>query len=63
MSQVKGKSEKIIKSIDDKKTELINKWEEMSHSLIGNFLDVFGKDGRIVSKFILYFFLISLTYR
>ncbi|CAD5121709.1 DgyrCDS10193 [Dimorphilus gyrociliatus] len=47
MSQVKGKSEKIIKTIDDKKTELISKWEDMSHSLIGNFLDVFGKDGRI----------------
>lgn len=33
----------------DKGHELINKWEEKSREFIANFLELFGKDGRIVS--------------
>ena len=32
----------------DKSHELIDRWEEKSRDFIGNFLELFGRDGRIV---------------
>lgn len=36
-------------TIKDKGKEFIDKWEDKSKEFIGNFLEMFGKDGRIVS--------------
>ena len=42
MDEIKGK-------ITDKSQELLGRWEEKSRDLIGNFLELFGPDGRLVS--------------
>lgn len=44
VSEVKGR-------IEDKSHELINIWEMKSREFIANFLELFGKDGRIVNPF------------
>ena len=37
-------------NIKDKGKEFIDKWEEKSKEFIGNFLEMFGRDGTIVSR-------------
>ena len=53
MESVKGriadKSHELKGRIADKSHELINKWEEKSREFIANFLQMFGRDGMIVS--------------
>ena len=34
--------------IADKRQELFHKWEEKSRDFIGNFMDLFSRDGRLV---------------
>lgn len=46
---MKDMSRDLIGKIDDKRHELIGKWEEMSQNFIGSFVELFGRDGRIVS--------------
>ena len=36
----------------DKRQELFNKWEEKSREFIGNFMDLFSRDGRLVSELV-----------
>ena len=38
-----------VKGTKEKGNEVMNKWEERSKEFIGNFLELFGRDGRIVS--------------
>lgn len=44
MDKIKGK-------LEGKRHEFIHKWEEKSREFINSFLDLFGKDGRLVSVF------------
>jgi len=45
--ELQNKVESVKGRIADKSHELINKWEEKSREFIGNFLQMFGRDGRI----------------
>ena len=50
--KIKDKKKEIMdkwKESMDKGNELLHKWEDKSKEFIGNFLDMFGKDGKIVS--------------
>ena len=38
--------------IADKSHEIMAKWEEKSREFVGNFMELFGRDGRIVSGFL-----------
>lgn len=42
MDEIKGK-------LTDKSQEILQKWEEKSRDFIGSFIDMFGRDGRLVS--------------
>lgn len=35
----------------DRGNLLLHKWEEKSKEMIGNFVEMFGKEGKLVSKF------------
>lgn len=42
IDELKGK-------MSDKSQEILTKWEEKSRDFIGSFIDMFGRDGRLVS--------------
>ena len=42
IDEIKGK-------MSDKSQEMLTKWEEKSRDFIGSFIDMFGRDGRLVS--------------
>lgn len=44
---MKRKGSNFVHSIDNKRKHWVDKWEETSNVLIGNFLEVFGADGRL----------------
>ncbi|XP_054711553.1 choline-phosphate cytidylyltransferase A-like [Uloborus diversus] len=44
---LQNKMDKIKGKLEGKRHEIIHKWEEKSREFINNFLDLFGKDGRI----------------
>ncbi len=48
MESIKEKFDQQRNKVLDKSQELIDKWEEKSREFIGNFLELFGRDGRIV---------------
>ena len=35
--------------LTDKSQEILTKWEEKSRDFIGSFIDMFGREGRLVS--------------
>ncbi|GAB1605261.1 choline-phosphate cytidylyltransferase B-like isoform X2 [Argonauta hians] len=45
--KLKDKGKSLRRGIMDKSGEILHKWEEKSKELIGNFLDLFGRDGKI----------------
>lgn len=47
MDELKDRGKKAISGINDKRYELIQKWEERSRELVETFLALFGRDGRI----------------
>lgn len=52
------KQEKEIKAkakLGEIKDNIIQKWEEKSRDIIGGFLDMFGRDGRLVGLYRSYF--------
>ncbi|KAJ8309967.1 hypothetical protein KUTeg_011832 [Tegillarca granosa] len=55
LNKVKDKGKALMgkwkEQTKDKKDEIMQKWEEKSREIIGNFLDLFGMDGRIVSNY------------
>ena len=48
VESMKHKGREFVEKIDHKSSEIINKWEEKSREFMGNFLEMFGKDGRLV---------------
>lgn len=50
--QFQSKVDAVKGKVIDKGHELINKWEEKSREFIANFLELFGKDGRINQWFV-----------
>lgn len=42
---VEEKSKHFVNRVEEKSQDLILKWEEKSREFIGNFLELFGKDG------------------
>lgn len=48
MDELKNKGKKVIENIGEKRQDLIQKWEDKSKEFIGNFLLLFGREGRIV---------------
>ena len=49
VTRVETKSKEFVQKVEDKGRELIQRWEEKSREMIGNFLDMFGSDGPLVS--------------
>ena len=47
--QVRQKMDEIKGKLTDKSQEILTKWEEKSRDFIGSFIDMFGRDGRLVS--------------
>lgn len=41
--------DQIKERLTDKSQEILTKWEEKSRDFIGSFIDMFGRDGRLVS--------------
>lgn len=46
---VEEKSKEFVQRVEEKSIDLIQKWEEKSREFIGNFLQMFGPDGALVS--------------
>jgi choline-phosphate cytidylyltransferase len=46
---VRNKVDEIKEKITDKSQELLEKWEEKSRDFISRFIDIFGRDGHLVS--------------
>lgn len=46
---LQNKMDKIKGKLEGKGHEFIHKWEEKSREFINNFLDLFGRDGKLVS--------------
>lgn len=49
MDELKDKSKQLVENFEGKRHELIQKWEEKSREFIFNFLELFGREGRLVS--------------
>lgn len=50
MDELKTKGKRVIENIGEKRTDIIQKWEEKSRDIIDTFLHLFGGEGRLVSK-------------
>lgn len=46
---VEEKSKEFVQKVEEKSIDLIQKWEEKSREFIGNFLQMFGPEGALVS--------------
>lgn len=51
MNFIKDKGKELIDKIKDKGYEFLYRWEERFKDFIGNFLELFGRDGRLVGDF------------
>ena len=49
MEQLKDKSKRVMENVEEKRIDIIRKWEEKSRDFIDAFLLLFGRDGRLVS--------------
>lgn len=47
---VEEKSKEFVQKVEEKSIDLIQKWEEKSREFIGNFLQMFGPEGALVSS-------------
>nr|XP_034328458.1 choline-phosphate cytidylyltransferase B isoform X5 [Crassostrea gigas] len=47
LNSIKDKGKELIDKTKDKGHELLHRWEERSKDFIGNFLELFGRDGRL----------------
>ena len=45
---MKERGHKLMDKLHDKRDEIFNKWEERSREFVSNFVDLFGREGRIV---------------
>lgn len=49
MEQLKDTSKRVMENVEEKRMDIIRKWEEKSRDFIDAFLLLFGRDGRLVS--------------
>lgn len=49
MEQLKDRSKRVMENVEEKRMDIIRKWEEKSRDFIDAFLLLFGRDGRLVS--------------
>lgn len=49
MEQLKDRSKRVIENVEEKRMDMIRKWEEKSRDFIDTFLLLFGRDGRLVN--------------
>nr|XP_038024814.1 choline-phosphate cytidylyltransferase B isoform X4 [Anas platyrhynchos] len=49
VKNVEEKSKEFVNKVEEKSHDLIQKWEEKSREFIGNFLELFGPDGALLS--------------
>lgn len=49
MEQLKDRSKRVMENVEEKRNDIIRKWEEKSRDFIDAFLLLFGRDGRLVS--------------
>lgn len=49
MDELKDKSKQLVENFEGKRHEFIQKWEDRSREFIFNFLELFGREGRLVS--------------
>jgi len=49
MDELKDKGKSLVENLEGKRHEFIQKWEDKSREFINNFLELFGRDGRLVS--------------
>ena len=52
---MRQKGRRVMDKIVDKRQELFTRWEEKSREFVGSFIDLFGRDGRLVSNFSFYY--------
>lgn len=52
VKDVEEKSKEFVQKVEEKSIDLIQKWEEKSREFIGNFLQMFGPEGALVSIFL-----------
>lgn len=50
VKDVEEKSKEFVQKVEEKSIDLIQKWEEKSREFIGNFLQMFGPEGALVSN-------------
>lgn len=50
MDELKTKGKRVMENIGEKRTDIIQKWEEKSRDIIDTFLHLFGGEGRLVSS-------------
>lgn len=48
MDELKDKSKQLVENLEGKRHEFIQKWEEKSREFIFNFLELFGREGRLL---------------
>lgn len=62
VKDVEEKSKEFVQKVEEKSIDLIQKWEEKSREFIGNFLQLFGPEGALVSNLsILHHYLLNLS--
>lgn len=50
VKDVEEKSKEFVQKVEEKSIDLIQKWEEKSREFIGNFLEMFGPEGALVTS-------------
>lgn len=58
---LKDKGKQMMENLGEKKLDIISKWEEKSRDFIDTFLLLFGREGRLVSIFYVFFIFLILT--
>lgn len=48
MDELKDKSKQLVENLEGKRHEIIQKWEDKSREFIFNFLELFGREGRLL---------------
>jgi choline-phosphate cytidylyltransferase len=51
MDELKDKGKRVMENFGEKRVDMIQKWEEKSRDFIDAFLLLFGREGRLVSRY------------
>ncbi len=49
MEHMKEQGSRLMDRMHNKRDEIFNKWEERSREFVSSFVDLFGREGKIVS--------------